>query len=162
MGLNNHHSSVLSHLGANVLGGDSFEFVETSTGLESLLKVLEEPRARSVGAVLQALTSLAERGDVQAAFNEVGPEASTVSLRRLGYLLERLEQTSSDTCHHQSFAQLSDLVWSVLSERGSEPSGEWLGLSSRLRKRDFRRERDEVHVKWGVLSPRDVLAAFAH
>ena len=154
-----HQLATLSQLGANLLPPTQEVRVDTSVGIEALLKTLEQPRARAVGAVLQALVTLLAREDLVPAFDVLAPRAAPDALRRFGYLCERLATSPQGEGME---ARLNALVTRAAVEPSTVASKEPLALSLRVRPSDRRRERDEVHRRWGVLAPRDVWTAFVH
>ena len=154
----------LARFGANVIPEvDSMEPVSLREFVATMVRVLDQPNARVVGAVLQALDVASKTlGDGERLCVTGGnAPSSRPGLLRLGYLSQRLAQRHTGAVR-ANLLELSRSVSEALEGAAPRHDDEPLPLSGRLRRSDLRREPDELMKRWGVTSRPDVWETYVH
>jgi hypothetical protein len=154
----------LARFGANVVAEvDSMEPVSVRELVATMVRVLDQPNARVVGAVLQALDvaskTLGDGEQLCVTGTDVPP--SRPGLLRLGYLCQRLAERRSGAVQ-ANLLELSRSVSEALEDTAPRHGKEPLPLSGRLRRSDLRREQDELMRRWGVTSRPNVWENYVH
>jgi hypothetical protein len=166
----NTHQRDLEHLaayGANLVVDTSFEpeSVDTNVLLESMVHVLEQPNARLVGAVIQAMWNALSELSVHETVG-LGLDVEALpreGLLRLGYMSQRLVHEHAGEGPSAQLLSLSDRLSDALGlDEAPRPHPSLLALAGKMRHSDRARPLDELSAYWGVTSRPNLWEHYVH